>query len=271
VERKGGESEGGCVCAWSCAVDGEEGGGDSSHFFRTKNLNCAAAPLRMAASHYPNKSGLKMIAYKIAKNGETRVIVTLEIPSDALTNESRASVVVRETAKHRTNKAKVLAIEDLEGKRYDTATSCGYNNKRVVYTMGEWIEEPSYDRDPEKVCAEGIHYFLARRVAELYRLDWIQNGLFQEWHENGRKSREVTFVDGKMHGTYQEWHENGQKQAEGTYVEGKVHGTYQEWHENGQKGEEMTYVEGKLHGPYLEWNEKGEKVKDVVYVHGVVQ
>ena len=106
-----------------------------------------------------------MIGYKIAKNGDTRVVVTLEIPEDALTNMGRPSVALRETAKHRTNKAKVLAIEDASGTPHTTATSFGYDKKFLTYKVGETIEEPSYNPDPEQVCAEGIHYFLTRRVA----------------------------------------------------------------------------------------------------------
>jgi hypothetical protein len=60
-----------------------------------------------------------MIGYKIAKNGDRRVIVTLEIPADALTNMGRSTVAVRETATYRVNKVIVLKIEDSEGNCYD--------------------------------------------------------------------------------------------------------------------------------------------------------
>ena len=151
-----------------------------------------------------------MIGYKIAKNGERRVVVTLEIPSDAPTNMNRSSVVVKDTAKYRANKAKVLKIEDNEGNCYPSATSFNYDKKSLDYKVGEVVEEPSYDKDPEKVYAEGIHYFLNKRVAELFALDEVTNGLFESWHANGRKLEECSYVDGKRNGLYQAWHENGQ-------------------------------------------------------------
>jgi hypothetical protein len=186
-----------------------------------------------------------MIGYKIAKNvAGDRVVVTLEIPADALTNTERTNIAVRETAKYRANKATVLRIEDAAGKEYPAATSFCYDSKQLTYRIGETNEEPGYAMDPEAVCAEGIHYFLTKRVAELYGLESIKNGRYQRWHENGAKAEEETTVDGKRNGFYQRWHENGAKAVEATFVEGTLHGLYQWWHENGAKADEATYVNG---------------------------
>ena len=211
-----------------------------------------------------------MIGYKIAKNGERRVVVTLEIPNDALTNMNRSSIAVKETAKYRANKAKVLKIEDDEGNCYSTATSFNYD-KSLEHKLGEVIEEPSYDKDPEEVYAEGIHYYLNKRVAELYGLMNIFNGLFENWHENGQKAEEIGYVDGKKHGLCQRWYMNGQKQMEIVYVNGKRHGLSQLWYENGQKWVECSFVYGAIHGLYREWGEDGVKIKEATYVNGVRQ
>ena len=82
-----------------------------------------------------------MIGYKVAKNGEKRVVVTLEIPSDALTNMDRSTVAVKETAKHRASKAKVLKIEDEEGNCYPIAISFNYDKKSLEYKVGELLED----------------------------------------------------------------------------------------------------------------------------------
>ena len=185
-----------------------------------------------------------MIGYKIAKNGERRVVVTLEIPSDALTNMNRSTVAVKETAKYRTNKAKVLKIEDNEGNWYSTATSFNYKKKSLEYKIGEVLEEPSYNMDHEIVCAEGIHYFLSRRITELYGLSCIVNGIYEAWYDNGQKWIECSYVDGKICGLLQAWYENGQKWEEYSYVDGKMHGLYQQWNMDGTKIKEETYVYG---------------------------
>jgi hypothetical protein len=111
-----------------------------------------------------------MLGYKIARHGAKRVLITLEIPEDAKTNLYRPSIVNKETAKYRTNKAKVLKIEDADGKSYDTATTSIYNKKKLTYRVGEVVEEPAFDPMLEVVCTEGIHFFLDKHVAELFEM-----------------------------------------------------------------------------------------------------
>jgi hypothetical protein len=251
-----------------------------------------------------------MIGYKLAKNAAgNRVVVTLEIPDDALTNVGRESVVVPETATYRANKARVVKIEDAAGMEHSHATSLIYGKKSLPYTVGETIVEPGYAVDPETICGEGIHFFLTRRVAELYGLNTVENGLFQRWHDNGQKKTEVVCLNGVHHGAYQSWHPNGHKDTEATYVNGKYHGLcqrwwcdstdeelafYQQWpdgqklsevtyvngkphglftgwHYNGRKSNETTYVNGIAHGLYQQWNPEGELIKEVPYMNGVCQ
>ena len=235
---------------------------------------------------------MSVIGYKIAKNGTNRVIVTLEIPEDAKTNMNRSSIAVKETAKYRANKAKVLTIEDDSGISYTTATSFEYDKESHTYNVGETIEESSYDPDPEKVDGEGIYYFLTRRVAELYGLIELENGLYEAWYDNGQKCEEVNYVDNEYNGLYRTWHSNGQKEAEIKYVNGKEEGLsefwydngqkckeiwcdddgkltfFKSWYENGQKYAEATRVDYKLHGLYQSWHENGQKYKEINYEDG---
>ena len=89
-----------------------------------------------------------MLGYKASKNGDTRVIVTLEIPEDAITNMKRKDIVNAETAKYRCNKAKVLKIEDEDGKEYSYATSIYYNyismfvtkTSTLTYNVGVMVD-----------------------------------------------------------------------------------------------------------------------------------
>ena len=54
-------------------------------------------------------------------------------------------------------------------------------------------------------------------------------------YENGRKSREVTYKDGKVDGLLTDWYENGQKKEEETYKDGVKDGLFTDWYENGKK------------------------------------
>jgi hypothetical protein len=49
----------------------------------------------------------------------------------------------------------------------------------------------------------------------------LKDGKWTSWFENGQKSSEWTYKDGKRIGSAAEWHENGQKVAEGTYKDGE--------------------------------------------------
>jgi hypothetical protein len=214
-----------------------------------------------------------MIGYKACKAGDTRVIVTLEIPEDAITNMNRKDIVNRETATYRTNKANVLKIEDTEGNEYTHAKSFGYN-KSLDYIVHETILVEDYDMDLEDVCAPGIHYFLSRRRAELYGSyslkQFIDNSsfLFQKWHDNGQKLMECTYENGKLQGLYQTWYSDGRKWVECTYVNGERHGLYQWWYKTDQKQCECNYVNDTIHDLYQAWYVNGLKKEESTYVNG---
>ena len=207
-----------------------------------------------------------MLGYKAAKNGETRVLVTLEIPEDALTNICRTNIVNRDTAKYRTNKAKVISIEDSDGKKYTSAITGFYDNKSLTYNVGEEVVSDEYDKDIENVCSSGIHFCLNKHVAELYGLDKIENGLYQQWYDNnGRKYKECTYKDGKREGLYQKWYIDGEKLLECIYKDDKLEGLYQEWYKNGQKLIECTYTDGRLEGLYQTWHYNSQIYEECTY------
>ena len=81
-------------------------------------------------------------------------------------------------------------------------------------------------------------------------------GVGVEKHENGQKSAEAIFKDGKREGLHTAWYENGKKKVEGTFKDGKPEGPATAWHENGQKSYERTYKDGKLVSETL-WDEEG--------------
>lgn len=202
-----------------------------------------------------------MLGYKAAKHDETRVLITLEIPSDAKTNVDRKYVVDKQKAKHRMNKAKVLKIEDETGKTYKTAMTGFYAENSLTYKVGEGIEEPMFNPDLDEVCTTGIHFFLDKNVAKQYRWKppsgWT--GVLSNWYENGQKHYELPIVNGKYDGVCQFWYANGQKKCEDTYVNGKMEGVRREWYSNGQKASEDTYVNGNMHGRCVGWFENGVK------------
>ena len=97
------------------------------------------------------------IGYKKA-NG---YIVVLEILSDA----RRCSATDR---KCRCDKAKVLEIQSLDGRKaIVNIVASGYDSS-FIYTVGEIVEEPNFDEDRWNECSAGIHFFTNRQEAVVY-------------------------------------------------------------------------------------------------------
>ena len=85
-----------------------------------------------------------------------------------------------------------------------------------------------------------------------------KQGIYREWHDNGEKREEGTYVDGRKTGTWTSWHENGEKREEGKYVDGKKTGTWITWYEKGQKRGEYEYGDGGETGRSTSWHENGQ-------------
>jgi len=89
-----------------------------------------------------------------------------------------------------------------------------------------------------------------------YLTNGREDGIWTWWYENGQKSKEIDYFDGKtLDVLYKKWDDNGQKE-EGTLKDRKLDGFVTEWYENGQKKYETIYKDGKLISK-KEWNEDG--------------
>ena len=80
-------------------------------------------------------------------------------------------------------------------------------------------------------------------------------------HENGQKSFEGTYKDGRVEGLHTMWHANGQKKSEVTIKDGKVEGLVTEWHANGQKAAESTW-DWLTKVSETRWDEEGNEIKE---------
>ena len=211
-----------------------------------------------------------MIGYKIASSEGKRVLVTLEIPSDANTNLDRKRLKDKMCAKYRCDKAFVLCIEDEEGKKYKSASTSIFSFKKIKYVLEEEIFEKDYNKDVNVVCGEGIHFFLSKEVALLYGLDKIENGEYKEWYSNGQLEILYNYKEGKLEGEYKSWFKNGNQWEHTFYKDSNLEGEYKSWFKNGKLHIDCHYKEGKLEGKYKQWDEKGNLIKDEVYVNGSI-
>jgi len=85
-------------------------------------------------------------------------IVKLEICEDA----KRSSATSR---KCRCSKAKVLAIENMDGGDSGLSAISSDHDTSFVYTVGEIVEVSDYDDNRWNECSAGIHFFITRDEA----------------------------------------------------------------------------------------------------------
>jgi len=117
-----------------------------------------------------------MIGYKIVfdiNNKHKRLLATLQIPEDALTNIGRTGLVDTKYAKHRCNKALVVSLENTTTEQQSEKSYTGvsaYWEKQLNYIVGEMVEISDFNPDLQNECTKGIHFFLDKQRALEYRL-----------------------------------------------------------------------------------------------------
>ena len=88
-------------------------------------------------------------------------IVKLLVPEDA----KRSSAT---TLKCRCSKAKVLAIENIDGSVYSETKIRSNKDASFIYTVGETVEVKDFDENRWNECSTGIHFFISRDMAVNY-------------------------------------------------------------------------------------------------------
>ena len=90
-----------------------------------------------------------------------RKIIKLEIPADA----KRLSATGR---KCRCDKAKVIAIQNIDGTDSElTEIASNYNNN-FIYRIGKTVTVNDFDENRWNECSTGIHFFITRQEAVEY-------------------------------------------------------------------------------------------------------
>ena len=88
-------------------------------------------------------------------------IIKLAIPVDA----KRLSATSR---KCRCDKAKVLAIEELDGENSGLEDIRSSYDKKFIYRLGKTAKVKNFCEDRWQECSEGIHFFITREEAVRY-------------------------------------------------------------------------------------------------------
>lgn len=89
------------------------------------------------------------------------MIVKLLVTEDAM----RSSAT---TLKCRCSKAKVLAIENMDGSESELKKVTSSYDDKFIYQVGETIEVENFDDNRWNECSRGIHFFISRELAVKY-------------------------------------------------------------------------------------------------------
>jgi len=83
------------------------------------------------------------------------------------------------------------------------------------------------------------------------------NGLYEEWYENGQRSKRCNYKNNKLHGLYEFWYLNGQLAEKYLYKKDRKHGLFEQWYSSGQLWTKINYKNDIWNGIYEVWNENG--------------
>ena len=129
-----------------------------------RRANLRGADLRRAsanentAMYFPQCPDGAFVGWKKA----AEMIVKLLIPESA----KRSSAT---SIKCRCSEAKVLEIQNLDGSDSKLKSVPSDRDSSFIYTIGETVKVDDFDENRWNECSTGIHFFISREAAVLYR------------------------------------------------------------------------------------------------------
>ena len=208
------------------------------------------------------------IGFVINNNNIRKVLITLLIPNNALTNMNRENIIDKKHAKYRCNNAYVVEIED-NYKNYDSAMS-GFYTKKLLYEKNKVIET-SFDIDIKNVSSDGIHFFLDLETALNYkepilRQRWKnERDTYKEYYSNGQVAKIVKYkLDEKdpktiIYKKIKEYYEDGLNKIEYNLSINKYDGLYQEWYPDGKLKKRIKYDKNRVISIIESYDIRGNK------------
>jgi len=93
---------------------------------------------------------------------------------------------------------------------------------------------------PSSQLKEKCTYYLDTKGKKLW------HGIFENWHENGKKESETRWKDGKRHGTFIIWRNDGSVSSIGEFKNGEADGMFKSWNKMSRLSYEKILVKGVI-------------------------
>lgn len=198
-----------------------------------------------------------LAVYKSCHNYVVRMLKL----SDTITNESRYGVHNKKFAKFRGSKFLVTHIVDKLNPSVAIEQITNSQSSRITtYKINEIVIPDKFDTSLDRVCTNGIHYFLSIEAAFYYDLLLFfptYTGELISYHDNGSAYQTCSYIDGKKNGTYRKYDTSGNLIADCELVDCRSHGKYREFTNRGILIRDICLENGQYHGWYRTYYEDG--------------
>ncbi|MFC1584285.1 toxin-antitoxin system YwqK family antitoxin [Fibrobacterota bacterium] len=94
----------------------------------------------------------------------------------------------------------------------------------------------------------------------------IKNGLYESWHDNGKRKYVSHYLDDQKHGVHKEFYKDGTKKRREIYHFGSLMGKQKRWDKEGNIVSEAVYKDGKKNGKYLQYYKGGKIHKKINFL-----
>lgn len=101
--------------------------------------------------------------------------------------------------------------------------------------------------------------------------DGFKNGLSEEWYPDGTLYQRGTLKDGRYNGFYESWYPNGNRYIRANYTNGSRDGLFEEWYENGLMFDRANYTDRRYNGIREKWYQNGQMSRRIYYEMGEEQ
>ncbi|MBR8759011.1 toxin-antitoxin system YwqK family antitoxin [Porphyromonas levii] len=102
----------------------------------------------------------------------------------------------------------------------------------------------------------------------VHKGNW-QNGLYEEWYDNGHLFFRANYKDGELDGLCERWYKNGQLEERGQWECGKIEGILENWYEDGSLWRRCTWKEGLEDGLLEKWKRDGQLLEQSFFSRGL--
>ncbi len=190
-------------------------------------------------------------------NNEQMVLITLEIPDDAITNMSRTKIRFSEYAMYYCNKAKVIDISYLNDIKLNSCKRYVYTKHPETYTVNEEIQT---DYTGSSInCKKLIQFYLSKEPLKLL-LDSNRQGKYYLYNNDGSVDRISEYIDNKLNGKTQIFKNDGfyldQNYEDDNLLSTLLYngndelftGEFIEYYPTGQIACKKSYINGILNG-----------------------